>query len=416
VIAAATHRGRALLRRARAGFRLFGLALDRRRELGWAGLAGRAAKRPSAVSAPAAPTPPPGAAFDVIYAIGYWPGEPKRYRVLNMAEGLRAAGYSVHVMPYERLEDIARRHWTARALVLFRAEWDPLVGIAEALAYARSHSTQIVYDIDDLLFDETLIGRIDGLQQMARFERRRFVAAIGGHRRLMLACDGVTVSTAPLARAAETLGRPAIVVPNGLNAEQLHLADTIAARPPVADGLVRIGYFSGSRTHQRDFRECEPALLDIMERRPEVTLRLVGYLDLGPAWSRYEDRIERVGLQSPPDLLRRIAETGINLAPLETGNPFCEAKSELKFFEAAIVGVPTIASATEPFAAALEDGVSGFLARNDAEWRLALDTLVASPERRKAVGRAARERALSRHGPAAVIPRAAAALGLSQPS
>src|SRR5438270_307388 len=79
----------------------------------------------------------------------------------------------------------------------------------------------------------------------------------------------------------------------------------------------------------------------------------------------------------------------INLAPLEPSNPFCEAKSELKFFEAAVVGVPTIASATEPFAAAIEDGVSGLLA-NDAEgWRRALDLLVSSKDRRRAIGAAA---------------------------
>jgi glycosyltransferase involved in cell wall biosynthesis len=412
-VSGAAKRGcRALLRRTRTGFRLLGLALDKCGELGRRGLLGRAiAPRAVAPETPEA-WPPPGTAFDVIYAIGYWPGEPKRYRVLNMAEGLRAASYSVQVIPYEAIDEIAQRRWTARVLVLFRAEYDPLVGVAEALAYARAIGMQLVYDIDDLLFDRSVVDRIDGLNRMGRFERRRFVAAIAGHRRLMLACDRITVSTAPLARAAEAAGRPAAVVPNGLNVAQLRLADEIAAPPRVANGSVRIGYFSGSRTHQRDFAACEPALLDLIARHAEVRLRLVGYLDLGAAWRRFEDRIERIGFQSPSDLLRRIAETDINLAPLELGNPFCEAKSELKFFEAALVGVPTIASATEPFAAAIEDGVSGFLARDDDEWRRALDALLASPERRQTIGAAARTRALARHGPVAITARAVAALGL----
>ena len=34
-----------------------------------------------------------------------------------------------------------------------------------------------------------------------------------------------------------------------------------------------------------------------------------------------------------------IAQTDINLAPLEMDNPFCQAKSEIKFVEAALVGV-----------------------------------------------------------------------------
>jgi len=40
-------------------------------------------------------------------------GTPKRYWVFNMAEALRAAGYAVHVMPFERLDDVRRYRWRA---------------------------------------------------------------------------------------------------------------------------------------------------------------------------------------------------------------------------------------------------------------------------------------------------------------
>ena len=63
--------------------------------------------------------------------------------------------------------------------------------------------------------------------------------------------------------------------------------------------------------------------------------------------------------------LENIAGVDINIAPLEIGNPFCESKSELKFIEAGIVGVPTVAAATQTFREAIEDGVDGFVAGDD---------------------------------------------------
>lgn len=57
----------------------------------------------------------------------------------------------------------------------------------------------------------------------------------------------------------------------------------------------------------------------------------------------------------------------LNIAPLEI-NRFCEAKSELKYFEAALVRVPTVASPTQPFKNAIQHGVNGFLAGDSADW------------------------------------------------
>src|ERR1700675_5137625 len=116
--------------------------------------------------------------------------------------------------------------------------------------------------------------------------------------------DMATVSTVPLGRAVAALGRPSAVIPNSLNREQLGIAEQIAAagRPP--DRVVRIGYCSGTRTHQRDFAACEEALLDIMERHRELRIRLVGHLDLGPQWQRHRDRVERIGFLPPSELLR----------------------------------------------------------------------------------------------------------------
>jgi hypothetical protein len=47
-------------------------------------------------------------------------------------------------MPFDRLGAIRRYRWQAAALVLFRAEYDPLAGIDEALEYARGAGMRII--------------------------------------------------------------------------------------------------------------------------------------------------------------------------------------------------------------------------------------------------------------------------------
>jgi hypothetical protein len=87
------------------------------------------------------------------------------------------------------------------------------------------------------------------------------------------------------------------------------------------------------------------------------------------------------------------ARVDVSLAPLELGNAFCDSKSELKIFEAALFGVPSIASPTRPYAAAMEAGVSGLLAATPSEWEAALERLIADAGLRARMGEAARLRA-----------------------
>ncbi len=94
-----------------------------------------------------------------------------------------------------------------------------------------------------------------------------------------------------------------------------------------------------------------------------------------------------------------MARFDVNLAPLEIGNPFCEAKSELKFFEAALVDVPTVASPTGPMLRAIRDGETSILAADELAWRAALLSLVDDHALRRRMGRAAGHDAMRLFGP-----------------
>jgi hypothetical protein len=97
-----------------------------------------------------------------------------------------------------------------------------------------------------------------------------------------------------------------------------------------------------------------------------------------------------------PGLLR---DLDVNLAPLELGSRFNQAKSAIKWLEAALVHTPTIASPTEPFVEAIRDGTTGRLARDPEDWIRAIEQLLDDDDARARMGRMAGRDALLESGP-----------------
>jgi len=91
----------------------------------------------------------------------------------------------------------------------------------------------------------------------------------------------------------------------------------------------------------------------------------------------------------------------LNIVPLQD-SPFTWSKSELKYFEAALVETPTLASSTPVFDSAIDHGVTGYLAAS-SQW---LDTLhrieSGDPDVLQAVGEKAKTSVLSQYSPEAL--------------
>jgi glycosyltransferase involved in cell wall biosynthesis len=260
------------------------------------------------------------------------------------------------------------------------------------------------YDLDDYLFAAELANTasMDWLRCL-RVEEVAMQAYAGEQQRVVGAADVFTAPTAYLAEAARAINPAVWVLPNGYDHATQRLAFRLRGEPSSSDGLLRVGYAGGSFSHQQDFQQVVPALVRILARYPQVRLVIFGkvlslaeFPDLLPFAPQIEDR-HWVAQADLPQELRRF---DINLAPLEL-QPFCHAKSELKYFEAALLGVPTVASPTAPFQAAIRSGENGLLATSTEEWEMALAHLVEAPEVRRAMGEAARQHAEAHFGPLA---------------
>jgi hypothetical protein len=154
---------------------------------------------------------------------------------------------------------------------------------------------------------------------------------------------------------------------------------------------------SGSPTHDRDFQEAADAVLTVLERFEFVRLLIVGDLRLHQGFTRLRKQIREVPFQPWHRLPSILAEVDVSLAPLEGDNPFTESKSCIKYLEAGLLAVPTIASPRSDFTRAIEHGRNGLLADTRDEWHTALSELVSSPDRRRAMGAAAYEDVRGNH-------------------
>jgi len=350
---------------------------------------------------------------DILFLIGCQEGESKRYRVNNLVQGLQELGWSTRTLDagdgWRAMVDGTR----PKVVVFFRTHQGLDADHRPLLDYLKATGTLTVFDIDDYVFEPRAINGIAAIAAMLPEQRLSYEKEIAGYRAMMMQCDRATASTAYLADRIRELGVPAYHVTNSVNLGQRARARAvISTLPRGTSERVRIGYFSGSRTHMRDFTACEAAVMAVLRDHPNVVLRIVGYLDLGPQWTTMLHRVEQLPFVHHLDTLDLLRECDINLACLEEGVPFCEAKSELKFFESALVETPTIASRTPPYEAAIQDGANGYLASSIDEWRTKLDALVRSPALRENLGRAARETALNLFTTRQAVEQALEAYGL----
>ena len=87
------------------------------------------------------------------------------------------------------------------------------------------------------------------------------------------------------------------------------------------------------------------------------------------------------------ELQYEIGMVDVNVVPL-TIDTFNEAKSELKFFEAGIVKVPSCVAPTKLYKQIVKDGVNGFVCE-DGEWFEKIEKLYLDKQLRKDIAEAA---------------------------
>jgi glycosyltransferase involved in cell wall biosynthesis len=260
---------------------------------------------------------------------------------------------------------------------------------AKLIDQIKKREKEIIFETDDLVFDPKYLTYMDYYRQMNVFEKKLYENGVGGEILNDPYVKVCTTTTAYLAEKLSEYGKQVFIVPNKLSNSDLEIADKIVSKQSsITDDKIRIGYFSGTISHNKDFATITDTLMEIMEKFSQVELFLAGPLDIENKLNKFRGRIKQLPYVPREKHFENIALVDINIVPLEIGNPFCEAKSELKFFEAGILGVPTVASAMQTFKEAIDDGIDGLIAATKDEWVLKLEKLIDSVDLRKKIGEA----------------------------
>ncbi len=333
------------------------------------------------------------------------------YRVEQKVEQLKSHGIVLEVFDFKDPTLFISALPGAAAAIFYRVPSYPK--IVEAICYARGVGLTTFYDIDDLIFSEDYPDSFASYEDQISYET--FIGLRHGvslYRQAISLCDVGLASTQALADVLQGLvrSRTAHVIPNALDAN-VDDAERLATRPQARGNDVNIFYGSGTKAHNRDFNEIVgPALIALLARYPHITLTIVGFLNLHPAFGAYKDRIVNIPFVDKRSRYQALlASCDINLSVLSAGI-LNDCKSEIKWLEAAILKIPTVVSHTATFAAILDAPNDGLICRRTEDWVQTLSTLVENPDLRREIGAAAHRKALRLYSSANVGAKLVAAI------
>lgn len=326
------------------------------------------------------------------------------YRVEQKMEQAHGLGYQTAYRDIDTLDDETWKNDLVFADAVYICRVPAVYTICKLIAYAQRLRIPVIYDIDDYLFDEryfpapleSYAGTIDqALHTHLIMDNPFFEYA------LRLA-DIITCSTPPLAEKITAVvgpDKPVAVHPNLLD-PKLYQTARQANRPEKTGNGIEIFYGSATKAHKQVIYEVfGPALRQILQRFPHVKFTAFGYFQLPEELAPYADRIEfREPTSNRGYYLQQLSLADINIAALEP-DPFTDCKSEIKWLEAAVYGIPSIVTPTATYRAALTPGQHVLFAADSKAWLEQLSRLVESPGLRRLIGDNARNHAIEHFNP-----------------
>lgn len=240
------------------------------------------------------------------------------------------------------------------------------MGIASALAMREINKTKIVMDIDDdLLVNDDHVMKKRHDQAESFFTQTQTAKAV----------DAITTTTEYLANKLRKLNPNVFVCPNFYEPNWFNVKNRANSGP------LRIGW-TGGVNHVGDLAMITPAIKRLKEKYG-VKVVTRGDPRIKELWGKDVESFPPVPIKYYPEALASMA-IDIGICPLED-NEFNKCKSEIKFMEYSLLGIPSVCSPT-----VYEHVPVSTVARTEDEWVEKLSKLIESEQLRRNQGTVAK--------------------------
>ncbi len=320
----------------------------------------------------------------------------KKYRVLQKVEYFTDRDIPCEYTEYRDLTRAFSIMQLATVVVLYRVPMGQ--ELSALLQEAERLGVRVYYDIDDPIFDEACYRENRNLETLSPRERDHLLGQIPLYRQVMEQIGRVIVSTSGMRDLVISTSsvKDVLVWPNLVDSATRSVFEQLVPRQSTDSGSIIVGYFSGSRAHDFDLEEVAEVLASLLAQHQNLQLHLGGYTRLPRCLADYQSRITVLGFMSYHAYLERLAEVDIHIVPLLIDS-FNACKSGIRYLEASMCTVPTVASEVGQFTELIENGETGFLCRKPEDWALALNALIGDPQRRRAMAQAAHDSVVADH-------------------
>ncbi len=228
--------------------------------------------------------------------------------------------------------------------------------------WLRRYSKKLIYHFDDAIMYSTKTDNHKSWPRLVRFRRSVRLA------------DMVITGSNYLAEHALKFNPNVIILASGIKT-----SDYKINRLPEKDDKVRLVWI-GSKSTLCYLKEIKPALEQIGSRSNNVVLRIIcdDFFDL------QNMKVEKCQWSDQTRAFN-LATCDIGLAPLPD-NRFTRGKCSFKVLEYAAAGLPVIASPIGTNTNHVRENITGFFAKDIAEWVYRISYLIENPQLRRRMG------------------------------